>query len=41
MGAFVGTLAVKDGKGVMENASYRDGVKFQPADAEVRALRGQ
>jgi branched-chain amino acid transport system substrate-binding protein len=40
MGAFVGTLAVKDGRGVMENASYRDGAKFQPSDAEVKALRG-
>lgn len=40
MGAFVGTLAVKDGRGVMENASYRDGAKFQPSDAEVKTLRG-
>jgi branched-chain amino acid transport system substrate-binding protein len=39
MGAFVGTLAVKDGKGVMENAVYRDGAKFQPSDAEVKTLR--
>lgn len=40
MGAFVGTLSVKDGKGTMENAGYRDGAKFQPSDAEVKALRG-
>jgi branched-chain amino acid transport system substrate-binding protein len=39
MGAFVGTLAVKDGKGVMENAVYKDGAKFQPSDAEVKTLR--
>jgi branched-chain amino acid transport system substrate-binding protein len=39
MGAYVGTLAVKDGHGVMENAAYRDGAKFQPSDAEVKKLR--
>jgi branched-chain amino acid transport system substrate-binding protein len=39
MGAFVGTLAVKEGKGVMENAVYKDGAKFQPSDAEVKTLR--
>jgi branched-chain amino acid transport system substrate-binding protein len=38
MGAFVGTLAVKEGKGVMENAVYKDGAKFQPCDAEVKTL---
>lgn len=39
MGAYVGTLAVKDGKGVMENAIYKDGAKFMPSDAEVKAVR--
>ena len=39
MGAFVGTLAVKDGKGVMENAVYKDGAKFMPPDSEVKTLR--
>jgi branched-chain amino acid transport system substrate-binding protein len=39
MGAYVGTLAVKDGKGVMENAVYKDGAKFMPSDAEVKAVR--
>ena len=39
MGAYVGTLAVKDGKGVMENAVYKEGAKFLPSDAEVKAVR--
>jgi branched-chain amino acid transport system substrate-binding protein len=39
MGAYVGRLAVKDGKGVMVNYRYLDGAKFQPGDAEVKALR--
>ena len=39
MGAYVGTLAIKDGKGVMENAVYKDGAKFLPSDAEVKAVR--
>nr|WP_283445573.1 ABC transporter substrate-binding protein [Noviherbaspirillum suwonense] len=39
MGAYVGALAVKDGKGVMENAVYKDGAKFMPSDAEVKAVR--
>jgi branched-chain amino acid transport system substrate-binding protein len=39
MGAFVGQLAKQDGKGVMVNWHYADGAKFQPSDAEVRALR--
>jgi len=39
MGAYVGTLAVKDGKGVMENAAYKDGARFMPSDAEVKAVR--
>jgi branched-chain amino acid transport system substrate-binding protein len=39
MGAFVGRLAVKDGKGVMTAFRYVDGAKVQPGDAEVRKLR--
>jgi branched-chain amino acid transport system substrate-binding protein len=39
MGAYVGTLAVKDGKGVMVNHKYLDGKDFQPSDAEVKKLR--
>ena len=39
MGAYVGQLARKDGRGVMVNWRYADGAKFQPPDAEIRALR--
>jgi branched-chain amino acid transport system substrate-binding protein len=39
MGAFVGQLARKDGKGVMVNWRYVDGATVQPSDAEVRSLR--
>jgi branched-chain amino acid transport system substrate-binding protein len=39
MGAYVGQLAKKGGKGVMVNWHYADGAKFQPPDQEVRALR--
>jgi branched-chain amino acid transport system substrate-binding protein len=39
MGAFVGRLGVKDGKGVMTGFRYADGAKYQPSDAEVRKLR--
>jgi branched-chain amino acid transport system substrate-binding protein len=39
MGAYVGQLARKDGKGVMVNWRYADGAKYQPSDKEVRALR--
>jgi branched-chain amino acid transport system substrate-binding protein len=39
MGAYVGQLAKKDGKGAMVNWHYVDGAKVQPSDAEVRALR--
>jgi branched-chain amino acid transport system substrate-binding protein len=39
MGAYVGQLAKKDGKGVMVNWRYADGAKFQPGDEEVRKLR--
>ncbi|HUG76813.1 MAG TPA: ABC transporter substrate-binding protein, partial [Burkholderiales bacterium] len=39
MGAYVGQLAKKDGKGVMVNWRYADGAKFQPPDEVVRKLR--
>ncbi len=39
MGAYVGQLAKKGGKGVMVNWHYADGAKFQPADEEIRKLR--
>jgi branched-chain amino acid transport system substrate-binding protein len=39
MGAFVGQLARKDGRGVMVNWRYADGAKFQPGDEEIRKLR--
>ena len=39
MGAFVGRLALKDGRGVMTSFRYVDGAKVQPGDAEVRKLR--
>src|SRR5688500_13395192 len=39
MGAYVGQLAKKDGKGTMVNWRYVDGAKDQPSDQEIRALR--
>jgi branched-chain amino acid transport system substrate-binding protein len=39
LGAFVGRLDVKDGKGVMVGWSYRDGAKYLPSDDEVKKLR--
>jgi branched-chain amino acid transport system substrate-binding protein len=39
MGAFVGTIALKDGLGVMSHWSYRDGAKYLPPDSEVKILR--
>ena len=39
MGAYVGQLARKGGKGEMVNWRYADGAKYQPSDQEVRALR--
>lgn len=39
MGAYVGQLARRGGKGVMVNWHYADGAQFQPSDQEVRALR--
>jgi branched-chain amino acid transport system substrate-binding protein len=39
MGAYVGQLAKRDGKGVMVNWRYVDGAKVQPPDEEIRKLR--
>jgi len=39
MGAYVGQLARKGGKGVMVNWRYVDGAKVQPPDEEIRRLR--
>lgn len=39
MGAYVGTLEVKDGKGIMSNWHYADGKKYLPDDAYVRTRR--
>jgi branched-chain amino acid transport system substrate-binding protein len=39
MGAYVGKLAKKDGKGVMVDWRYVDGKSVQPTDDEVKRLR--
>jgi branched-chain amino acid transport system substrate-binding protein len=39
MGAYVGQLAKKDGKGTMVNWRYVDGAKYQPSDQEIKVLR--
>ncbi|MDH5207477.1 MAG: ABC transporter substrate-binding protein [Burkholderiaceae bacterium] len=39
MGAYVGKLDVRDGKGTMVDWRYADGAKFLPPDAEVARLR--
>jgi branched-chain amino acid transport system substrate-binding protein len=39
MGAYVGQLSRKGGKGAMVNWRYADGAKVQPSDQEIRALR--
>jgi branched-chain amino acid transport system substrate-binding protein len=39
MGAYVGKLALKDGKGVMVDWKFADGKDFLPPDAEVKKLR--
>ncbi|MFN9390630.1 MAG: ABC transporter substrate-binding protein [Betaproteobacteria bacterium] len=39
MGAFVGRLAKKDGRGVMVDWVYREGIAYLPPDDEVRRLR--
>ena len=39
MGAWVGTTAVKDGKGVMVDWTYEKGGDYLPSDEEVKKLR--
>ena len=39
MGAYIGQLAKKDGKGTMVNWRYADGAKYLPSDEEIRKLR--
>ncbi len=39
MGAYVGTLAIKDGKGIMTDFRYVDGATVQPTDEQVRQWR--
>ncbi|TKR56878.1 ABC transporter substrate-binding protein [Allopusillimonas ginsengisoli] len=39
MGAYVGKLAIKDGKGIMVDFSYVDGASVQPTDEQVRQWR--
>ncbi len=39
MGAYVGRLGVKDGKGIMNSFSFADGAKYLPADEEIRKMR--
>jgi branched-chain amino acid transport system substrate-binding protein len=41
LGAFVGKTALKDGKGVMVDVSYRDGATYLPSEEEAKALRPQ
>jgi branched-chain amino acid transport system substrate-binding protein len=39
MGAYVGTTALKDGKGVMVDYHYVNGASVQPSDEEVKKMR--
>jgi branched-chain amino acid transport system substrate-binding protein len=39
VGAYVGAIALKDGKGTMANFKYVDGASVLPSDEEVRKLR--
>lgn len=39
MGAYVGKIALKGGKGVMVDWRYADGAKYQPADEEILKRR--
>jgi branched-chain amino acid transport system substrate-binding protein len=39
LGAFVGKIALKDGRGTMTDFHYVDGASVLPSDAEVRKLR--
>ena len=39
MGAYVGKITLKNGKGTMKDWHYADGAKYLPSDAEVAKLR--
>jgi branched-chain amino acid transport system substrate-binding protein len=39
MGAYVGRIGLRNGKGVMTDWRYADGAQYLPPDAEVRSLR--
>ena len=39
MGAYVGKIALKDGKGTMSDFKYVDGASVMPSDEEVKKLR--
>lgn len=39
MGAYVGTLGIQDGKGIMTDFRYVDGATVQPTDEQVRQWR--
>jgi branched-chain amino acid transport system substrate-binding protein len=39
MGAYVGQIALRNGRGTMANFRYVDGASVQPSDEEVRKLR--
>lgn len=39
MGAFVGTIAMQDGAGIMEEWVYKNGADYLPSDEEVAKLR--
>lgn len=41
MGAYVGTLAIRDGQGVMIDSYYADGATVQPTDEQVKQWRPQ
>ena len=41
MGAYVGKIALKDGKGIMVDWTYEDGAAYLPSDGEVKKLRPQ
>lgn len=41
MGAYVGTTAVADGKGVMVDYEYKNGADYLPSEEDAKALRTQ
>lgn len=41
MGAYVGRLAVEDGRGVMTDIEFKNGADFLPSDEEVKQMRPQ